>query len=266
MKKIILILFLFISLYFFPINVIYAQDIADNIPVLTCGVAGDVTGKDKCCNLLAVNIPGCSNDSNNPTSTINEKIKTATKPLLGDDNFIIRAIDKKDENCQKLTDFTKQTGADDNACITGNPTSSDFSDPNCKCVDPNAEANVNTAIAEMCYKYLGSSTQANELKSCLSCSSLNGIWTGLGCLSLDIKTLISSFILTTGIGIGGGFALLCIIYSAFMMQSSQGNPEKLKKAQEMITSCIMGLMLIIFSVLIMKIIGVNILRIPGFGG
>jgi len=49
-----------------------------------------------------------------------------------------------------------------------------------------------------------------------------------------------------------------------MMQSSQGNPEKLKKAQEMITSCIMGLMLIIFSVFILKLIGVNILKIPGF--
>jgi len=48
------------------------------------------------------------------------------------------------------------------------------------------------------------------------------------------------------------------------MQSSQGNPEKLKKSQDMITSCIMGLMLIIFSIFILKLIGVDILKIPGF--
>jgi len=115
----------------------------------------------------------------------------------------------------------------------------------------------------MCEKYL--SANLAEATSCVRCASGNGMWTGMGCLPLDLNTLIGSFVLSTGIGIGGIFALLCIIYSAFMMQSSQGNPEKLKKAQEMITSCIMGLMLIIFSVLIMKIIGVNILRIPGFG-
>ena len=38
----------------------------------------------------------------------------------------------------------------------------------------------------------------------------------------------------------------------------------LKKAQELITSCIMGLMLIIFSIFILRLIGVDILKIPGF--
>ena len=119
-------------------------------------------------------------------------------------------------------------------------------------------------MVEMCSKFLTGSTNARELSGCFNCANSNGMWTGMGCLPLDINTLISGFILNTGIGLGGGLALLCIIYAAFLMQSSQGNPEKLKKAQEMITSCIMGLMLIIFSVFIMRLIGVNILRIPGF--
>ena len=148
--------------------------------------------------------------------------------------------------------------------MIGGQTTTDFANSNCKCIDTKAN-NPNQAMLEMCSKYLTSSINANELRNCFNCANSNGIWTGLGCLPLEIDRLIGNFILTAGIGVGGGFALLCIIYAAFMMQSSQGNPEKLKKAQEMITSCIMGLMLIIFSVFIMKLIGVNILRIPGFG-
>jgi hypothetical protein len=67
-----------------------------------------------------------------------------------------------------------------------------------------------------------------------------------------------------GIGLAGGVAMLCIMYSAFRMQTSQGNPEAIKKAQETLTSCITGLVLIIFSVLILRIIAQDILRIPGF--
>ena len=252
MKKIILSLIILFFLYFVP-NITYGQDIftyKDNIPGISCGVAGDVTGKDKCCNIQ-------------PNFKCDHTLLSFFQGFLKIIPPAGKVIDNYLSSCQATDDFLKQNN--DTACISGNPSTSDFSNPSCKCVDPKATANVNTAIAEMCYKYLGSSTKANELNGCLSCSSQNGIWTGMGCLSLDIKTLITSFVLTTGVGIGGGFALLCIIYAAFMMQSSQGNPEKLKKAQEMITSCIMGLMLIIFSVFIMKLIGVNILRIPGFG-
>lgn len=260
MKKIFLLIFIFILL-FIP-QIAHGQDIftyKDNIPGFTCGVAGDVTGKDKCC-------------STNKNIQCNNLVFGVVKGLLNIIPpvalFVNKGIDDFLVGCQKIKDFTNQQS--DMACLSGNASTSDFSSPNCKCVDPNLQtANINTAIAEMCYKYLGANTSANnqakELSSCLSCSSQNGVWTGLGCLPLDLNTLITSFVLTTGIGLGGGFALLCIIYAAFMMQSSQGNPEKLKKAQEMITSCIMGLMLIIFSVFIMKLIGVNILRIPGFG-
>lgn len=252
MKKIVLIITSLFLLFFIP-STAYGQNIfnfKDNIPGMTCGVAGDTTGKDKCCAIQS----GfqCDNTAISFGSGLIQYI-----PVVG--KYI---VDYK-ANCQKVADFIEQNN--DQACISGESTSTNFSDPNCKCIDPNIN-NPNVAMIEMCTKYLSfSSSSVNELSRCLSCANNNGMWTGMGCLPLDINRLISSFVLSTGIGIGGLFALLCIIYSAFMMQSSQGNPEKLKKAQEMITSCIMGLMLIIFSVLIMKIIGVNILRIPGFG-
>jgi hypothetical protein len=45
--------------------------------------------------------------------------------------------------------------------------------------------------------------------------------------------------------------------------SSAGNPERLTGGKEIITSAIAGLLLIIFSTIILKIIGVDILKIPG---
>jgi hypothetical protein len=252
-KKIAIIVFFLFFCLLFKQNIVYGQsafNIQDNIPGVTCGIAGDTTGKDRCCNIQS----GFNCD--------NEAIQFAGG-LLQYVPIIRGYVAEYKTNCTKVADFVRQTN--NNACISGSSSTSNFADANCKCIDPLATANANTAVAEMCYKYLGSSSHANELNSCLSCSTQNGMWTGMGCLPLDINSLISGFILNTGIGLGGGFALLCIIYAAFLMQSSQGNPEKLKKAQEMITSCIMGLMLIIFSVFIMRLIGVNILRIPGFG-
>lgn len=256
MKKIILLIFIFVLLFFTP-QVANGQDIftyKDNIPGVTCGIAGDVTGEDKCCSIPKI--------INCPDSKIAD-FAIGLLNLIPGAGFFTPMYDKAKEDCTKIQDFT-DSNLNPDACISGESSTNDFSSPSCKCVDTKA-TNPNQAMIDMCSKYFTSSINVNELKNCFNCASNNGMWTGMGCLPLDINTLITSFVLTTGIGIGGGFALLCIIYAAFMMQSSQGNPEKLKKAQEMITSCIMGLMLIIFSVFIMKIIGVNILRIPGFG-
>lgn len=134
---------------------------------------------------------------------------------------------------------------------------SDKSNPaSCTCLDKKLED-----ISRLCLM-----VNAAEQPKCLSCvTGKKGIWTAIGCVESDISTLVRNTAMRWGIGLAGGLALLCIIYSAFMMQSSQGNPERLKKAQEMITSCIMGLMLIIFSVFILRLIGVEILKIPGFG-
>lgn len=141
-----------------------------------------------------------------------------------------------------------------NPCISGNPSTFDYSDPSCVCkLQP-------ATTMMLCDKYLKDS---KDYGNCVSCSS-SGVWTSIGCVKNNLNSFIGETVFGMGIGLGGGFSLLCIIYAAFMMQSSQGNPEKLKKAQEMITSCIMGLMLIIFSVFILKLIGVNILKIPGF--
>jgi uncharacterized membrane protein YidH (DUF202 family) len=87
----------------------------------------------------------------------------------------------------------------------------------------------------------------------------------VGCVKSNVGSFIQDTLLGWGVGIAGGVSMLCIMYAAFMMQTSGGEAEKIKKAQQLMTSCITGLMIIIFSVFILQLIGVKILRIPGFG-
>ncbi|PIQ72925.1 hypothetical protein COY13_02930 [Candidatus Roizmanbacteria bacterium CG_4_10_14_0_2_um_filter_36_35] len=141
-------------------------------------------------------------------------------------------------------------------CYLGQP---DNSSGSCICKQSNAPTPVKK-LEDVCEKY----TTGSEKTRCLACAGGGGLLTAIGCVPLNIGNFISDYLLKTMIGLAGGLALLCIIYTAFQIQSSQGNPEKLKKSQEMLTSCIMGLLLIIFSVFILRLVGVNILRIPGF--
>ncbi len=45
--------------------------------------------------------------------------------------------------------------------------------------------------------------------------------------------------------------------------ASSGNPEKVQAAREQLTSAVVGLLFIIFSITILQVIGVDILHIPG---
>lgn len=145
------------------------------------------------------------------------------------------------------------------ACVIGEPnTSRDNTDmANCLCVSTEDKP----TPVYLCNKYLAGK---KEYGACVGCAGGGGIWSAMGCIYMnDMSTFFQKNVFGLGIGLAGTVSLLCIIYSAFMMQTSRGNPEKIKKAQEMLTSCIMGLMLIIFSVFILRLIGVQILKIPG---
>jgi hypothetical protein len=102
----------------------------------------------------------------------------------------------------------------------------------------------------------GGSSNASPLKG-------NCIDTAIGCIPLD-ETGLAGFILRWAIGIGGGIAFLFIVLAGFQILTSQGNPERLKAGQELLTSAIMGLILLIFSIFVLRVIGVDILAIPGF--
>ena len=146
-------------------------------------------------------------------------------------------------------------------CAEGVPsTPGDIANPSCICIVDQAKAPL-TSFEAVCKNVKSPSEQS----ACLSCvQGKSGVWTALGCFNGNLSDFIANNIMKTGIGIAGGISMLCIMLAAFQMQTSAGSAEKVKKAQELMTNCITGLMVIIFSILILKIIGVDILRIPGF--
>ena len=64
------------------------------------------------------------------------------------------------------------------------------------------------------------------------------------------------------LGLSGGLALLLIILSGYKVILARGNPEKMTGAKESLTSAIVGLLFIIFSLVILEVIGVDILKLP----
>ena len=145
-------------------------------------------------------------------------------------------------------------------CLSGEQSTLDPTDMDCRCI----ETAPTPGAIENLYKFCDNLRNDNEKTLCNDCVEKGGVWTSISCIQGDIRRFISETLFGWGLGLDGGISLLCIIYAAFMMQTSQGSPEKLKKAQELLTSCIMGLILIIFSIFILRLIGVNILKIPGF--
>lgn len=161
-------------------------------------------------------------------------------------------------------------------CYFGYPSTTDPNDKSCICIPASKIIpSPYKSVEEMCKKYLpipppGSqlaqscSKCVEERQRCPTCAAEGGIWTSIGCLHGNLHKFIVEDVLGKALGFGGLIAILCVIYVVFTLQTSAGNPEKLKKARELLTSCIVGLLLIIFSVFILKLIGFDILRIPGF--
>ncbi len=90
-----------------------------------------------------------------------------------------------------------------------------------------------------------------------------GVATAVGCVPTQPVGLIKG-LLGLVLGIGGGIAFLLMVGGSFQMITSNGNPESLKAGQDRFTSAIIGILFLMFSILILQIIGFGILNIPGF--
>jgi len=91
------------------------------------------------------------------------------------------------------------------------------------------------------------------------------IATGLGTKISTIPQKFIGNVMSILLSIGGIVAIAFFIQAGYTIMTSAGNKEKIGQAREQIIAAVMGLMFIILSVAILEFIGVNILRIPGFG-
>jgi hypothetical protein len=98
----------------------------------------------------------------------------------------------------------------------------------------------------------------------VQCNNGSGINTAIGCIPITDQNALIGFFLKWALGIGGGIAFLLILVAGFQIMTSRGDPNRLKAGQELMTSAIAGILLLIFSLVILRIIGVDLLKIPGF--
>jgi len=104
----------------------------------------------------------------------------------------------------------------------------------------------------------GGSAKSN----CKSCLENGNSYTAIGCIDTSSTSNFIKKILTIALGMGGGIAFLLILFGGFQIMTSTGNPEKLQAGQELISGAVAGLMMIMFSVFLLRLIGVDILGLP----
>ncbi len=127
-------------------------------------------------------------------------------------------------------------------CIPGPP------DKYCR---EGAECNLSTNICEEIVL---------EPDESLHCQN-NEINTAIGCISIsDIDEFISQ-ILIWSLGIAGGIFLILTIYSGLLIMTSQGDPRKYKLGNEILLSAVSGLIMLVFSIFLLRFLGVDILKI-----
>lgn len=86
--------------------------------------------------------------------------------------------------------------------------------------------------------------------------------TALGCVPVKIEDF-AAWLLTFVFGIAGGIAFLLMVYGFILVSTTGGDPKKMQGAQETISSAITGLIVCIFAVFLLRLIAVDILKIPG---
>lgn len=88
-------------------------------------------------------------------------------------------------------------------------------------------------------------------------------WTIFGCLDTAPGGFITQ-IYKIIVSIGGGLALLAFIYGGFQVLTAGEDPQRVASGKNTIMGAVFGIILILFSVFLLRLIGFEIIKIPGF--
>ncbi len=111
----------------------------------------------------------------------------------------------------------------------------------------------------------------DDQKACLSCMKTGGkadgqqtgkVWTVFGCVDSTGTAGIFGFFFSLLSYMIGGIATLLFIYASFLYMTSAGDAEKIKKAKTLMTAIVSGILFIIFSIMIMRFIGLTLFDLP----
>jgi len=89
------------------------------------------------------------------------------------------------------------------------------------------------------------------------------ISTGLGCISTSTNGFTTA-LLTFLAGTAGAISLIIMLMATIQIMTGGDNAEQVKKGKELFTGAITGLLFIIFSVTLLKIVAGDIIKLPGF--
>jgi hypothetical protein len=93
-----------------------------------------------------------------------------------------------------------------------------------------------------------------------TCDGGTGTPTALGCIPNEPSAAIK-LILPWAIKLGTGLAFLLFLYGAFTLITAGSDPQKVDTGKSIITSAAAGLIFIILSMLLLRVIGVDILQL-----
>lgn len=85
--------------------------------------------------------------------------------------------------------------------------------------------------------------------------------TAIGCIPFGSNTSIASFFLIFAIGLAGGISIILILYAGFQITTSTGDPKKIQGGKALLNSALAGLVMIIFSIFLLRLIGTQVIGI-----
>lgn len=117
--------------------------------------------------------------------------------------------------------------------------------------------------ASACTTYKSSQAKAGNLSNPTGVCGDGAIDTALGCIPYKTEGFTAA-LLGFLAGTAGAIALIVMLIATFQIMTGGDNAEQVKKGKELFTGAITGLLFIVFSVTILKIIAGDIINLPGF--